>query len=257
MDVPLRSWHIVTLTLYSVVIALLSFWFAWPVAFTLFLLCGVPIGLLIYETNLPLARLLASVGVLSMVIVLVDAFAHLTGGWYTVVMSPWRIYGLTFESLMFAIGHCLYFLVLYEYLMDDGKMSNKLDRRFLNIVAIVVALLVAAFYLFSVYVISFAFSWLIALLLGAIILIMLLARRGDTLHLLAKATMFSFLIWPLSLTFELVSLIGDVRVFAFTSEYIYTFSVYGQIVPIEEIALLVVWPALLVLMYESFIDDAF
>lgn len=68
--------------------------------------------------------------------------------------------------------------------------------------------------------------------------------------------MFSLLLWPLSLTFELVSLVGDVRIFAFTSEYIYTLSLFGQAVPVEELFLLLLWPALLALMYESFVDDA-
>ncbi len=183
----MRSWHIVTLTIYSVTITLISFLLTWPVAFTLFLLCGVPAGLLIYVANLPLARLLASVGILSMVIVLVDAFAHLTGGWYTLVSTPWHFYGLTFESVLFAVGHCLYFLVLYEYVMDDAKMPKKIDRRFLNIVAIIVSLLVASFYLFSIFVVSFAFSWIIVLLLLTILMIMLLARKGDPLHLLGHS----------------------------------------------------------------------
>ncbi len=212
--------------------------------------------ILLYESALPLSRLLGVVGVLAAVIVLIDAVAVLTGSWYNIVTSPWSFYGVTFESVLFAFCHCFYFLVLYEYLVDDGRMLRSFDRRFLNIVAIIIVLLVSAFYLFSIWVVSFAFAWILVLLLFVMLLIMILGQSGHPLALLSKVLMFSLLLWPLSLTFELVSLVGDVRIFAFTSEYIYTLSLFGQAVPVEELFLLLLWPALLALMYESFVDDA-
>lgn len=255
MIVPRQGWHIVTLTLYSIAVAFVSIVLSWPVPFSLFLLCGVPLLLLVYETELPLARLLAAVGILSVVLMVLDAVAHTTGSWYTVVGSPWRFLGVTFESALFAFVHTLYFLVLYEFLFDDTKVRGLARRKMAPAVALLATLLVASFYLFSVWVVSFAFLWVIGLLMVLLLGLMWLAHPGDSSRLLQKSLVFGFLMLPLSLTFELVALHGGVRVFAFLSEYLAMLPLLGQLLPVEELLLLVVWPALLVFMYECFIDD--
>ncbi len=255
MDVPRQGWHIVTLTVYSAVVAFVALLFSWPVPFSLFLLCGVPLLLLVFEFELPLARLLAAVGILSVVALILDAVAHTTGSWYTVVGSPWRFFGVTFESALFAFVHTLYFLVLYEFMFDDTKVRALARRRTVPVVALLVTMLVSSFYLFSVWTVSFAFTWILVLLFVALLGLMWLAHPGDSTTLLQKSALFGLLMLPLSLTFELVALDGGVRVFAFTSEYLATISLVGQTVPVEELVLLVVWPALLAFMYECFIDD--
>ncbi len=255
MIVPSRSWHIVTLTLYSAVVALVALVFSWPVPFTLFLLCGVPLVLLVYETDLPLARLLSVVAILAVVVLVLDAVAHTTGSWYTVVGSPWRFLGVTFESVLFAFVHTLYFLVLYEFLFDDTRVLGLAKKRTAAFVAFLATLVVASFYLFSVWLVSFAFAWLLGLLFVLLLGLMWLAHPGDSQGLLQKSITFGLLMLPLSLLFELIALDGGVRIFAFTSEYIATLSLVGHSIPIEELLLLLLWPTLLVFLYECFIDD--
>ncbi|MCU0678008.1 MAG: hypothetical protein MUF19_00265 [Candidatus Pacebacteria bacterium] len=255
MEVPRQGWHIVTLTVYSAVVAFAALLFSWPVPFSLFLLCGVPLLLLVYEFELPLARLLAAVAVLSVVVLILDAVAHTTGSWYTVVGSPWRLLGVTFESALFAIVHTLYFLVLYEFMFDDTKVRALSRRRLVPAAALLVTLLVSSFYLFSVWTVSFAFSWILGLLFIVLLGLMWLAHPGDSTALLQKSVFFGVFMLPLSLMFELIALDGGVRVFAFSSEYLATVTLLGQSVPVEELVLLVVWPALLVFMYECFIDN--
>jgi hypothetical protein len=255
MQARLQSWHILTITVYTTVVAFAALLFSWPVVWSLFLMCGVPLLLLAWQTNLPLVRLFGVVVVLSVVIMVIDAVAHSTGSWYTITQSPWRLLGVSFESALFAFAHCLYFLVLYEFLCDDNRMVPHLERRFLGIVAVIISLLIASFYLFSVYVVSYAFAWIIGLLLAVLLLLMLLTKSGHPLVVLRKVALFGVLMWPLSLLFEVVALAAGVRVFAFSSEYIFTLQLLGAAIPLEELLLLFLWPTLLAFMYESFVDD--
>lgn len=255
MIVPATSWHILTLTLYSTVVAFVSILLSWPVPAALFFLCGLPLVLLVFESHLPLLRLIASVGVLATVVIILDAVAHTTGSWYTLSTSSWRLMGITFESALFAFVHTLYFLLLYEFTFDDGRLKSVSWRRSTKLIAVLVSFLIATFYLFSVWIVSFAFAWIIVLLLSVIIGVMVLGHPGDSKKLLLKSLFFGVLLLPMSLAFEMIALHGGVRVFAFTSEYVAVFSLLGQSLPLEELFLLIVWPTLLVLMYESFIDD--
>jgi hypothetical protein len=156
---------------------------------------------------------------------------------------------------LFAFVHTLYFLVLYEYLFDDAQVPSLRVKRLRAFVAFFVTAVVATFYLFSVWVVSFAFLWVLLLLGVAILGLMWLAHPGNSVALLHKASLFGLLVFPLSLLFELVAMAHGVRIFAFTSEYVGLVSLFGQTVPLEELILLLVWPTLLVFLYECFIDN--
>ncbi|MFN3692582.1 MAG: hypothetical protein ACK4SL_00610 [Candidatus Paceibacteria bacterium] len=255
MDVPSQSWHILTITLYSALVTLAAVMFAWPVPLALFFLCGVPLIVLLYETDLPLGRLLGLVGILSVVVVVLDAVAHTTGSWYTVVGSPWRFLGVTFESALFAFIHTLYFLVLYEFMFDDTKVRGIARRGVAGMAAVIATLVIAGFYLFSVWLVTFAFLWMIVLLFVLVLALMWLAHPGNSTHLVNKAFLFGILVYPLSLLFELVAQAGEVRIFAFTNEYLFMVPLAQYAVPVEELLLLILWPTLLVFLYECFIDD--
>ncbi len=255
MDVPSQSWHILTITLYSALVTLAAILFAWPVPLALFFLCGVPLIVLLYETDLPLGRLLGLVGILSVVVVVLDAVAHTTGSWYTVVGSPWRFLGVTFESALFAFMHTLYFLVLYEFMFDDTRVRGIARRGVAGMAAVVATLVIAGFYLFSVWLVSFAFLWMIVLLFVLVLALMWLAHPGDSTRLVNKAFLFGIIVFPLSLLFELIAQEGGVRLFAFTNEYLFMVPLAQYSVPVEELLLLVLWPTLLVFLYECFVDD--
>ncbi|MFM2340303.1 MAG: hypothetical protein RLZZ360_939 [Candidatus Parcubacteria bacterium] len=255
MDVPSKSWHILTITLYSAMVTFVAVIFSWPVPLALFFLCGVPLVVLLYETDLPLGRLLGIVSILSVIVVVLDAVAHTTGSWYTVVGSPWQLLGVTFESVLFAFVHTLYFLVLYEFMFDDTRVRGMARRGVAGMAAVVASLVIAGFYLFSVWLVTFAFVWIIGLLFALVLALMWLAHPGDSTRLVTKAFLFGVMVFPLSLLFELVAQEGDVRLFAFTNEYLFMVPLMGHLVPVEELLLLVLWPTLLVFLYECFVDD--
>jgi hypothetical protein len=54
---------------------------------------------------------------------------------------------------------------------------------------------------------------------------------------------------------ELIAIYFGIRIFAFSMEYLFTVELFGTAVPIEELLLLLVWPALVVTLYETCIDD--
>ncbi len=255
MTVPLRMWQLLSLTVYSVVAAGASLYAGWSLPMTLVLLLGVPIVLLWYESRLPLARLSVGIGMGALLLLLLEVVAHMTGAWYTVTASSWRVFGLSVEAVLFAVAHVFFYLVLYEYVFDDNRVAPKVWQRYKAFIALVATLLVTTFYLFAVWVVTFAFSWVIGLLLLVVLLLLLLSHRGDTRRLIEKAGFFAILLFPLSLTHELVAVEAGVRVFAFVSEYIGTVTLGEQVVPVEELLLLLLWPMLLIILYECLVDD--
>ncbi len=255
MNVPSSAWHIVTITLYSVGMVSMAVQQGWPLPITLFMLIGVPLMWLLYTTRLAVGRLLSAVGVGAALFVIIDAIGHTSGSWYTIVGSDWRLWGISFETVLFAVLHLLFFLALYEYAFDDARVGRRLPTHLVPIVSLLATLVVAAFYLFSVWLVTFPFLWLIALLTGFILLILLLGRQQSVGGLLTKVGIFSLMVWPLSLLYEYVALAAGVRVFAFSSEYLAMVPLGAYQIPVEELLLLFLWPVLLVIFYEGFIDD--
>jgi hypothetical protein len=248
-------WHLLTLTLYSVVVAGLALWVALPTAFVLFLLCGVPLAVLMYERPLQLGRLLVATALVAVVFVVIDAVAHTTGAWYSIVQSSTRLLGVSFESVLFAFVHSLYFLVLYEFFFDDGVIQSRRQKILLPLMVTLGALVVSFFYLFSVELVSFSFLWILAVLFLVLIVTLLFMARGASGKILEKVFWFAVAVWPLSVLMELVALANGVRVFAFTTEYMATVTLFGQVVPLEELVLLLVWPMTLAALYECYLDD--
>lgn len=243
------------MTLYSVGMVGMSVNFSWPLPVTLFMLIGVPLVLLLYTTRLAVGRLLAAVGVMTALFAIIDVIGHASGSWYTIVGSSWRPLGMSMEMVLFAVLHLLFLLTLYEYAFDDGRVGGRLRSHALPLVSAVVVLLVAAFYLFSVWLITFPFAWIIVLLCTVLFGVLLISRQGSTAKLLKKAAVFSVLVFPLSLLYEYVALVAEVRVFAFVDEYLFMVPFGTYLMPVEEVLLLLLWPALMVVVYECFVDD--
>jgi hypothetical protein len=249
-------WHVLTLTVYSVVVVAVAMVASWSTALTLLVLCGIPLAVLMYERPLPLARLLLATALVSSVCVIIDAVGHSTGAWYSIVASSTRVLGVSFESLLFAVVHSLYFLVLYEYFFDDGAITPTQPNILLPVMATIGTLIVSFFYLFSVEIVSFSFLWIVAVLFAVTLLTLLFLTRTASVLIVQKVFWFAVAMWPLSLLMELVALANGVRIFAFTSEYLATVTLFQQVVPVEELVLLFVWPMVLAILYECYLDDA-
>ena len=256
MTVPQRIWQLLSLTLYSVVVAGVGMYASWPVPLVMGLLCGVPLILLWYESRLPLARLSLGILVGGLIILLLEAVAHESGAWYTVTGSAWRLGGVSVEVALFAFVHVFFYLVLYEYIFDDNTVAARSWRQYQSIMALLAALVITTFYLYVVWVVSFAFISVITLLFVVILALLILSHRGNTRSLFEKAFFFGLVTFPISLTHELVLVESGVRVFAFMSEYVGTVTLFEQSVPVEEMLLLLVWPILLIILYECLLDDA-
>ncbi len=252
----LQMWHLLSLTLYSVVVAGVALWAQWPTAFVLFLLCGIPLVVLMYERPLRLGRLLTATAIVATVFLVIDAVGHTTGAWYSIVQSSTRLLGVSFESVLFAFIHSLYFLVLYEFFFDDGVIKSRRQKVLLPLVTTFGTVVVSFLYLFSVQLASFSFLWILVVLFSVLVCTLLFMGRGASWAVAEKVFWFAVAVWPLSVLMELVALANGVRVFAFTSEYLTTVTMFGQVVPLEELLLLLIWPMTLAALYECYVDDA-
>ncbi len=245
-----------TLTLYSAVIAIVAIVCTWPMVYVAVLLFGVPVIILLYDTPLPTAKLLISVVLIATVYFVVEYFAQFSGAWYTVTSDTILGFGipLSVGQLLFGLLHTLYILVLYEYFFDDDRLMPVRWQPISLTMVCVLSVLLTAVYLFSVHIVTFAFSWLILLLLGTLLCIGL-CTKDMPITVWRRMVIFSLAVLPLSFIVELLAIAAGIRIFAFSSEYLWTISIVGQVVPIEELLFLLVWPLLAVVMYEAFLDD--
>ncbi len=247
-----RARNVVLITCYSAAVAVTGYWFDISLLPVLFLLIAVPMVGLVLHTQLPIARVLGGVAVLASVVVILDGLARSTGSWYTIgslTASPYL------GVILFAFFHTLYTVVLYEYLFDDSRLRALNRTRMATLAAIVGSLLVGGLYVFGAVVVSFGFLWLLAALLIMLLGVLLLIPTARAKALVYKDLAFSAVLWPLSVIFEFALLTSGERLFAFQSEYLYSLSLFGTLVPIEEIILLFLWPVVLVILYEGLIDD--
>ncbi len=244
------------LLFYSLGAVLLSITTMLPFSVVLVLLFAVPLFLLLRQGKISLGSLVAAALGGAAVLLLLEAFAHFTGSWYTLAPSTWRLFStVSLESVLFAFFHTFYFLALYEHFFDDNK-SEKLEINRLAWLVLWLAVLGIAYtYLFAVAVVSYALSWLLFVLLAAVLGALVLAKVPNKSALLIKISWFGILVWPLSLLFELVAMHYGVRVFAFSNDYLASLNFAGYEVPVEEMLLLFALPVVLALVYELFVDN--
>ncbi len=213
-----------------------------------------------------LARFSAAPGAVMVAVILfgatlgifLEGIAHVYGLWYTIGIDAARLFGLVpIEAIAATSIQVLFLALLYEALFDDGVYTVAPARMRLWAFA-VLALTVAFFVAIEAYIgarlIESPYQWIVSLLLLACFLA-LVVYRALTIRFLDRLVYFSFVAAvPLGVSLSL-ALTNVHKVFGHVSEYAYTYSWFGELVPIEELALILTMPLLVATVYEIYLDD--
>ena len=246
-----------SLVLYSLLATIAVLMLALPMYVALSLLVLFPLGFFLYRERLK-SGVVVWLALGSFVLALaLGAFAYLNGVWFETSVTEIRLFGLVpIEALLAAFMHIFYFIVLYEYFFDDRETESVVKHRsaFLVTLLCIFAATLAYVYLFSNLLLTNAFAWLVAGLLVLIGFGTILVYQ-DRWSLLRRLSLFALSMLPLSWLYEYVALANNYRFFANTNEYLYSFTVLGQVVPLEELLFIALLPVAVALFYELFFDD--
>jgi hypothetical protein len=223
------------------------------------LLFGAPIFVLWNRLHLKshLVPLLATFTLLGAA--LLQLYAYKSGLWYE--LSPWALPvfgGAPLETYLFSIFHIIYFILLYEYFFDDGQSAkrSKLSARGLGMTGVVYAVLAGIIYIHPTVFVTYPFAFMLAFMSSLFALLILVRKSIPEVALFKKAGLFALATFPLSLIYEWILIENNIRLFANTNEYLWYFEWNRQVVPVEELLLLLIIPFGLVMLYEMFLDDA-
>ena len=223
-------------------------------------LFGLPALALSHFTLAPPAVLI-SITLLGVgVAVLFEGIAHIYGLWYSLGIDEARIFGLIPIEMIFATTMQVIFLaLLYEVFFDDGVYTPRSAwHRMIFFVVFgvgVLVLLTMHHFLLNGLFLPYSYLWIIGSIIASALAALSL-HRDLNIAFFDKIIDFS-LVASIPLGISLwISSVNVHKVFAHTTEYLYTFSFYGQVVPIEEIVLLVALPFFVGTVYEMYLDDA-
>lgn len=247
------------LTLHTIFAGMLLVYFDANTFFVMAILSGLPIVALWQKERLRTSLVLPLLFVAIGTTVLVEIFAYQNGLWYEVSPIGMVLFGLfPIEAFLAAFVHILYFIVVYEFFFDDRKTSTERTFSIETIrrgVGIILATLLAYLYTLSDIIISYGFAWLVAIGAGVMIIGAVLSHRAR-LRVFLKTSLFALVLLPMSLAYEYVLIMNDLRFFANFNEYIYTFSLFGARLPFEEIVFIILAPLAVATLYELYFDDA-
>ena len=190
---------------------------------------------------------------------LIQLYAYKSGLWYELSPLALPVFGgAPLEAYLFSVLHILYLILLYEYFFDDGVSAKrtKISARGLGVVGIIYSLILGTLYLDPTVLVNYPFAFLLAFISSLFALIILVNKTLPSAALFKKAGLFALAMFPLSLIYEWVIVENGIRIFANVNEYIGYFTWNRNIVPLEEILLLLIIPFGVVMIYEMFIDDS-
>jgi len=222
-------------------------------------LFGIPALALSHFTVAPPAVLISVALLGSGIAILFEGIAHIYGLWYTIGISEARLFGLVpIEVIIATTVQVLFLGLLYEVLFDNGIYTPRSawERMlFFGVFGIAVLVLIALHqYVFLGIFLSYSYLWIIGSVCAAALTALALHRNLDVTFF-DRIIDFSLVASiPLGLSLW-ISALNVHKVFAYSNEYIGTFSLYRQTVPIEEIALLFALPFFVGTMYEIYLDD--
>lgn len=226
---------------------------------TALVLFALPALTLAHFTLAPPAVLLSVALLGSGIAVLLEGTAHIYGLWYSIGADTGRLFGLiSTESLITITLQVLFLGLLYEVLFDDGRYTPRSAWQrmvfFATFGVAVIVLIGMHHFLVTGTFVSYAYFWIIGVVTASALAALAL-HRNLSVGFFDKILDFTLLASiPLGLSLW-ISLVNVHKVFANTNEYVHTISLYGQTVPIEEIALIFALPFFVGTMYEMYLDD--
>lgn len=223
------------------------------------MLFGFPSLALAHFTLAPTAVVL-SVTLLGVgIATLLEGIAHLYGLWYSLGTFELRLFGvLPFEMIIALTLQVLFFGLLYEVLFDDGSYTVRSARERFGFFVVfgvgALGLILIHQYLVQGVFLTYSYFWLIGSLVAAALVMLALHGRMSLLFFdrLCDFTLIASI--PSGIALWLAS--ANVhKVFAHTNEYVGMLNLYGQALPVEELALLFVLPFFVAVTYELYLDD--
>jgi hypothetical protein len=227
---------------------------------TSIILFGLPAYALARYSAAPSAVLLSVVVFGSGIAILLEGIAHIYGIWYTIGIDELRLFGIIpIEVIATSIIQTLFLALLYELIFDDGEYSEApISTRLtaFGIFAFSALVLVGLHvYMFKDILFNHSYIWMLITLVGAT-LTTLAITDSLSLRFFDRLTFFT-LVASIPLFCSLcVAVFNTHKVFAFTNDYLYTFMLFGNAVPLEELLLTLAIPLFVATFYEVYLDDA-
>ena len=222
-------------------------------------LFGVPAYLLARYSAAPSAVVLSVVAFGAGIAILLEGIAHIYGTWYTVGVDELRIFGLIpLEVIVTSILQTVFLALLYELIFDDGEYSTSSETvRFtaFGVLCLCVLSLVGIHqYVFNGVYFSHSYIWILGILVSSTFAT-LAVTRSFTLRFFDRLFAFTAVASiPLFLSL-FVAVLNTHKIFAHTHDYLYAFTFFGNVVPLEEVLLVVAMPIFVATLYELYLDD--
>ena len=254
-----RWFFLFFVSLYTLCTALILVWAQASFLIITALLFGAPLFVLWNRLRLTshLIPLLTTFTLL--VTAIIQIYAYKSGLWYELSPLSLPVFGgAPLETYIFSVVHILYLILLYEYFFDDGVSAKrtKIHARGLGLIGGGYALVLGVVYINPIILVTYPFAFLLAFISSLFALMILVQKNIPSLALFKKAGLFALATLPLSLVYEWVLIENGVRLFANVNEYIWYFEWNRNVIPVEELLLLLLIPFGLVMLYEMFIDDS-
>ncbi|MFT5849412.1 MAG: hypothetical protein ACI9H6_000220 [Patiriisocius sp.] len=223
-------------------------------------LFGIPALALARFTMAPSAVLVSVALLGGGIAVLFEGIAHIYGLWYSIGITEARLFGLVpVEMLLSTTVQVVFLALLYEVLFDDGVYTPRSAWQrmtFFGVFGVAVVVLIGMHqYFVSGAFLPYSYMWIVGTIVASALAAIAL-HRDFSVPFFDRVIDFSIIAaMPLAISLW-ISSINVHKVFAHSTEYLATVSLFRQEVPIEEIALLFALPFFVATIYEMYLDDS-
>jgi hypothetical protein len=226
---------------------------------TALVLFGVPAYFLARFSAAPTA-VITAITIFGVGLALVlEGIAHIYGIWYFVGVEELRLFGIIpLEVIVISVVQTLFLVLLYELIFDDGEYSeapshHRLLAFFVFVAGALTLLALHQFVLKDIFF-SHSYIWILITLLGCA-LATLATLRALSFHFWDRLALFSVVAFVPLFTSLAVAVANTHKVFAYTNDYLWSFTLYGTVVPLEEFLLMFCMPVFIATFYELYLDD--
>jgi len=222
-------------------------------------LFGIPAYLLARFSAAPSVVITAVIALGAGIAFLLEGIAHIYGIWYTLGVDQLRLFSLIpVEVLFTSIVQTLFLALLYELVFDDGIYTSSSARtRFaaFGVFALsVLALIGLHQYVVKGVFLSHSYVWILGIL-AASSLAALAVHKRLSMKFFKRLCFFSLLAAVPLLISAVLAVTNTHKVFAYVHDYLYVFTIFGGVIPLEELMMVFVLPLFVATFYELYLDD--
>lgn len=229
------------------------------VVVTAFVLFMIPAAIMTYYSAAP-RMVLLTVGLCGLgIAVLLEAMAHVYGLWYSLGIDGARLFGLvSVEMSILIVSQVVFLALLYETIFDGGDYTPHNARHRFAALLVFLGGVIGSMYVYSFVAYEFWLQYSYVWLLGAIALsafASLGVYRVYSALFLDRLVHFTLLgAVPIILS-SVVAVINTHKVFANEDQYLEIITIYGALLPLEELLLAFVLSFFVATVYEVYLDD--